>query len=94
MLQVQQIRFSEPPRLKRSCTHFLPPKRWQTQGPPGWLYSGYGERDRLWIAAADAADEDDASQRTKTAGVKVERNHRYENNECFVWGKQGHKQWD
>ena len=41
-----------------------------------------------------AADKDDASQRTKTAGVKVERNHRYENNECFVCGKQGHKQWD
>ena len=57
-------------------------------------------RDARSLAAAetklkgDAADEDDASQSTKTAGVKVERNHRYENNECFVWCKQGHKQWD
>ena len=30
----------------------------------------------------------------KTAGVKAKRNHRYDNNECFVCGKQGHKQWD
>ena len=33
-------------------------------------------------------------QSAKTAGVKAERNRRYENNECFVCGKQGHKQWD
>ena len=26
--------------------------------------------------------------------MKAERNRRYENNECFVSGKQGHKQWD
>ena len=36
----------------------------------------------------------DGSQSAKTAGVKAERNRRYENNECFVCGKQGHKQWD
>ena len=41
-----------------------------------------------------AADEHDASQRAKTAGVKAERNCRYDNKECFVGGKQGHKQWD
>ena len=26
--------------------------------------------------------------------MKVERNRRYDNHECFVCGKQGHKQWD
>ena len=36
----------------------------------------------------------DGSQSAKTAGVKAERNRRYDNNECFVCGKQGHKQWD
>ena len=39
-----------------------------------------------------AADKHDGSQIAKTAGVKAERNCRYENNECFVCGKQGHKQ--
>ena len=36
----------------------------------------------------------DGSQSAKTAGVKAERNRRYENNEYFLCGKQGHKQWD
>ena len=27
-------------------------------------------------------------------GVKAERNRRYDNNECFVCSKQGHKQWN
>ena len=26
--------------------------------------------------------------------MKGERNRRYENKECFVCGKQDHKQWD
>ena len=43
---------------------------------------------------SNATDKPDGSQSTKIAGVKAERNHRYENNECFVCGKQGHKQWD
>ena len=42
----------------------------------------------------NAADQHDASQSVKTAGVKAERNRRYDNNECFVCGKKGHKQWD
>ena len=42
----------------------------------------------------NAADKHDGSQSAKTAGVKAERNRRYENNECFVCGNQGHKQWD
>ena len=57
-------------------------------------------RDARSVVAAEtklqvnAADKHDASQSAKTAGVKVERNHRYDNNECFVCDKQGHKQWD
>ena len=57
-------------------------------------------RDARSAAAADtklqanAADKHDASQSAKTAGVKAERNIRYENSECFVCGKLGHKQWD
>ena len=39
----------------------------------------------------NAADKDDGSQSARTAGVKARRNRRYENNECFVCGKQGHK---
>ena len=42
----------------------------------------------------NVADKPDGSQKAKTAGVKAERNHRYENNECFVCVKQGHKQRD
>ena len=55
-------------------------------------------RDARSVAAAGiklqgkAADKHDGSQIAKTAGVKAERNCRYENNECFVCGKQGHKQ--
>ena len=57
-------------------------------------------RDARSVAAAgiklqgNAADKHDGSQSAKTAGVKAERNRRYENNECFVCIKQGHKQWD
>ena len=57
-------------------------------------------RDARSVAAAgtklqgNAADKPDGSQSAKTAGVKAERNRRYENNECFVCGKQGHKRWD
>ena len=40
----------------------------------------------------NAADKHDGSQSAKTAGVNAERNRRYENNECFVCCKQGHKQ--
>ena len=56
-------------------------------------------RDARSVAAAgtklqgNAADKQGGSQSAKTAGVKAERNRRYENNECFVCGKQGHKQW-
>ena len=58
------------------------------------------QRDARSVAAAgtklqgNAADKPDGSQSTKTAGVKAERNRLYKNNECFVCGKQGHKQWD
>ena len=58
------------------------------------------QRDAGSVAAAETklqgndADKHDGSQRAKTAGVKAERNRRYENNECFVCGEQGHKQWD
>ena len=41
-----------------------------------------------------AADEHDSRENTKAAGVEIERHHRYNNNECFVCGKQRHKQWD
>ena len=56
-------------------------------------------RDARSVAAArtklqgNAADKHDGSQSAKAAGVKTERNRRYENNECFVCGEQGHKQW-
>ena len=39
-----------------------------------------------------AADELDSRENAKDAGVKAERNRRYDNNESFVCGKQGHKQ--
>ena len=57
-------------------------------------------RDARSVAAAEiklqgnAAGKHDASQSARTAGVKAERNCRYDNNECFVCGTQGHKQWD
>ena len=57
-------------------------------------------RDARSVAAAEtklhgnAADKHDASQSAKAAGVKAERNRRYDNNECSVCGKQGYKQWD
>ena len=58
------------------------------------------QRDARSVAAAGAklqgtaADKPDGSQSAKTAGVKAERNRRYESTECFVCGKQGHKRWD
>ena len=58
------------------------------------------QRDARSVAAAatklqdNDAGKHDGSKRAKTAGVKAERNYRYENCECFVCGKQGHKQWD
>ena len=57
-------------------------------------------RDARSVAAAgtklqgNAADKPNGSQSANTAGVKAERNRRFENNECFVCGKQGRKQWD
>ena len=41
-----------------------------------------------------AADEHDSRENFQAAGVKAEQNRRYDNNECFVFGKQEHKQWD
>ena len=55
------------------------------------------QRDARSVAAVgtklqgNAAGKHDASQSAKTAGVKAERNRRYEN-ECFVCGNQGHTQ--
>ena len=57
-------------------------------------------RDARSVAVAgtkpqgSTADEHDSRESGKAAGVKVERNRRYDNDECFVCGKQGHKQWD
>ena len=57
-------------------------------------------RDARSVAATgtklqgNATDKHDGSQRAKTAGVKAKRSRRYENNEFFFCGKQGHKQWD
>ena len=36
----------------------------------------------------------DSRGSANAAGLKAERNRQYDNNECFVCGKQGHKQWD
>ena len=64
--------------------------RWQTAK----------QRDARSMAAAgtkpqgNAADEHDSRENAKAAGVKAERNRRYDNNKCFVCGKQGHKRWD
>ena len=61
------------------------------------LHAGKWQRG-VSVAAAgtklqgNAADKHDGSQSAKTAGVNAERNRRYENNECFVCCKQGHKQ--
>ena len=41
-----------------------------------------------------AADEQDSRGRSKGVGVKAERNRRYDNNKCFVCGKQSHEQRD
>ena len=41
-----------------------------------------------------AADEHDSRKNTNATGVKAEGHRPYDNNECFVCGKQGHKQWD
>ena len=41
-----------------------------------------------------AADEHDSRESSKPAGVRTERNRRYDNNECYMCGKQGHKERD
>ena len=57
-------------------------------------------RDARSMAAAgtkpqgSAVDEHDSRENAKAAGVKAERNRRYDNNDCFACGKQGHKQRD
>ena len=57
-------------------------------------------RDSRSMAAAGtkpqgrAVDEHDSRENAKAAGVKAERSRRYDNGECIVCGKQGHKQWD
>ena len=57
-------------------------------------------RDARTVAAAgtklqsNTADKHDGSESVKTAGIKAERDRRYGNNECFVCGKHGLKQWD
>ena len=57
-------------------------------------------RDARSMAAAwtkpqgSAADEHDSREDARAAGVEAERSRRYDNNECFACGKQGHKQWD
>ena len=57
-------------------------------------------RDTRSMAAAgtkpqgSAADEHDSRENTKAAGVKAKRNCRYDDKECFVCGKQDHKQRD
>ena len=57
-------------------------------------------RDARSVAVAgtkpqgSTADGHDSRESAKAAGVKAKRNRRYHNNECFVCGKQGHKQWD
>ena len=43
---------------------------------------------------AFAAGEHDSRESAKTAGVEEERNRRYDNNECFIGGKQEHKHWE
>ena len=40
------------------------------------------------------ADGHDSRESAKAAGMKAKQNRRYDNNECFVCGKQEHKQWD
>ena len=51
------------------------------------------QRDSRSMAAAGtkpqgrAVDEHDSRENAKAAGVKTERNRRYDNNECFVCGK-------
>ena len=57
-------------------------------------------RDSRSLAAAgtkpkgSAADEHDSCESAKAAGVKEEKNRRYDNNECFVCGQQCHKKRD
>ena len=40
------------------------------------------------------ADGHDSRESANAAGVKAERNRRYDDNDCFVCCQQGHKQWD
>ena len=41
-----------------------------------------------------AADKQGSLEIAKAAGVKADQNSMYENHECLLCGKQGHKQWD
>ena len=57
-------------------------------------------RDARWVAVDGTqpqgctADGHDSRESAKAAGVKAERNRWYDNKECFVCRKQGHKQRD
>ena len=57
-------------------------------------------RDARSVAVAGTAPQGstalghDSRESAKAAGVNAERNRRYDNKECFVCGKQGHKQRD
>ena len=51
-----------------------------------WLRRGPSRREVLLTSTTHA--------NAMAAGVKAERNRGYDNNERFVCGKQGYKQWD
>ena len=57
-------------------------------------------RDARSVAASGtkpqggAADEHHSRESAKAAGMNAERNRRYDNNDRFACGKQGHKQWN
>ena len=65
----------------------------ERQHPAKW-------RDARCVVAAGskpqgrAADEHDSRESAKATGEKEERKLHHDNEECFVHGKQGHKQWD
>ena len=81
------------------CSTLLPSSRDQAvieaNGAECWQTAK--RRDGRSMAAAgtklqgSAADEHDSREKVKVAGVKSERNRRYDNNDCFVCGKQGRK---
>ena len=57
-------------------------------------------RDAMSVAVAgttpqgSTADGHDSRESAKAASEKAERNRRYDNNECFVCGKQEREQWN